>query len=374
MVMAANQGEAHVPSTGRYLDQEKVRNALDSATTHGASYAEVRLVSFTQSSVAMRDGVLERAIPGQELGLTLRILADGAWGVHSTTDIASLPEQIESTTRLAKAVASRRAEGEKPIGLANIPVFVDEHHWKSELDVRHTELDTKMDLMNDFYKGASQHKHVVSVTTGWSDEHIHTELMTSEGMDRAWSFQRSLVHGMVTARDDSEVVSYRTRTGGQGGLELIQGVDLTALGEQAQNAALRLLKAERAPSGKMPLIADNDLTGVYIHEALGHPCEADLVAAGDSCLAGKLGEKIGNDIVTVVDDPTLMGGYGAYPIDDEGVNTREKVLIKDGVLTEYLNHRETAHHFGLEPNGGARAQDGLHHPLVRMSNTMIQGG
>ena len=372
--MAANQGEPHVPTTGRYLDQEKVRNALDLATTYGASYAEVRLVSFTQSSVAMRDGVLERAIPGQELGLTLRILADGAWGVHSTTDIASLPEQIESTTRLAKAVASRRADGEKPIGLADVPVFEDEQHWKSKLDVRHTELDTKMDLMNDFYKGASQHKHVVSVTTGWSDEHIHTELMTSEGMDRAWSFQRSLVHGMVTARDDGEVVSYRTRTGGQGGLELIQGVDLTALGEQAQTAALRLLKAERAASGKMPLIADNDLTGVYIHEALGHPCEADLVAAGDSCLAGKLGEKIGNDIVTVVDDPTLMGGYGAYPIDDEGVNTREKVLIKDGVLTEYLNHRETAHHFGTEPNGGARAQDGLHHPLVRMSNTMIQGG
>lgn len=372
--MAANQGEPHIPTTGRYLDQEKVRNALDLATTYGASYAEVRLVSFTQSSVAMRDGILERAIPGQELGLTLRILADGAWGVHSTTDIASLPEQIESTTRLAKAVASRRADGEKPIGLAEIPVFEDEQHWKSKLDVRHTELDTKMDLMNDFYKGASQHKHVVSVTTGWSDEHIHTELMTSEGMDRAWSFQRSLVHGMVTARDDAEVVSYRTRTGGQGGLELIQGVDLTALGEQAQTAALRLLTAERAPSGKMPLIADNDLTGVYIHEALGHPCEADLVAAGDSCLAGKLGEKIGNDIVTVVDDPTLMGGYGAYPIDDEGVNTREKVLIKNGVLTEYLNHRETAHHFSMEPNGGARAQDGLHHPLVRMSNTMIQGG
>jgi TldD protein len=43
-------------------------------------------------------------------------------------------------------------------------------------------------------------------------------------------------------------------------------------------------------------------------------------------------------------------------------------------LTEYLNHRETAHRFDLEPNGGARAQNGLHHPLVRMSNTVIQGG
>ena len=218
--------------------------------------------------------------------------ADGAWGVHSTTDLASLSDQIESTTRLAKAVAKRRAAGERPKALAEVPIIQDETHWRSKLDVRHTELDQKMELMNDIYRGASGHDDIVSVRTGWSDEHIHTELMTTEGMDRVWSFQRSLIHGMVT----------------------------------------------------------------------------------DSCLDGKLGQNIGNDLVTVVDDPTLMGGYGAYPVDDEGVNTREKVLIKNGVLTEYLNHRETAHHFGVDPNGGARAQDGLHHPLVRMSNTMIHGG
>lgn len=250
----------------------------------------------------------------------------------------------------------------------------DETHWRSKLDVRHTELDEKIRLMNEMHSGATGHDDIVSVRTGWSDEHIHTELMTTEGMDRVWSFQRSLIHGMVTARRDGEVVSYRTRHGGQGGLEVIHDCDLVELGESAQRAALRLLNAERAPSGKLPLIADKDLTGVYIHEALGHPCEADLVAAGDSCLDGKLGQQIGNELVTVVDDPTMMGGYGAYPVDDEGVNTREKVLIKNGVLTEYLNHRETAHHFGVEPNGGARAQDGLHHPLVRMSNTMIHGG
>ena len=374
MVMAAKQGGEDLPSTGRYLDQEKVRKALDAALAFGAQYAEVRVMAITESTVAMRDGVLERAIPGQDLGLTLRILADGAWGVHSTTDLASLPDQIESTTRLAKAVAKRRSAKDSPIGLADVPVIQDEQHWRSVLDVRHTELDTKMELMNDLYRGASGHDEVVSVRTGWSDEHLHTELMTSEGMDRVWSFQRSLIHGMVTARRDGEVVSYRTRHGGQGGLEVIQACDLVNLGEEAQRAAIRLLAAERAPSGKMPLIADRDLTGVYIHEALGHPCEADLVAAGDSCLDGKLGHQIGNEIVTVVDDPTMMGGYGAYPVDDEGVNTREKVLIKNGVLTEYLNHRETAHHFDVDPNGGARAQDGLHHPLVRMSNTLIQGG
>ena len=231
-----------------------------------------------------------------------------------------------------------------------------------------------MEHLKVLHDSAADDDRIISVTCGWSDEHLHTELMTSEGMNRTWSYQRSLINASVTGRDGGEVVSYRTRHGGEGGLEVIESCDLGALGETARIATLRLLKAERAPSGKLPLIADRDLTGVYIHEALGHPCEADLVAAGDSCLDGKLGHTIGNEIVTVVDDPTIRGGYGAHPIDDEGLDTREKRLIENGVLTEYLNHRESAHHFGITPNAGARAQDGLHHPLVRMSNTLIQGG
>ena len=358
----------------RYLDIDKINSSLENATELGAQYAEVRLVALTDSSISMRDGNLEKAIPGQEIGATLRVLADGSWGVHSTTDISSIPSQIESTVKLAKAVAARRSKNDAPINLAEVPIIEDSVHWLPKRDVRNTELTEKLEYMNDLYKSASGHDKIVSVMCGWHDEHIHTEFLSSEGMNRVWSFQRTLINAMVTAREASEVVSYRTRHGGEGGLELIENCDLQSLGSNAKDSALKLLTAKRAPSGKMPLIADRDLTGVYIHEALGHPCEADLVAAGDSCLDGKLGKKIGSDIVTVIDDPTIRGGYGAHPIDDEGLDTTEKCLIKNGILTEYLNHRETAHHFGIKPNAGARAQDGLHHPLVRMSNTLIKGG
>ena len=102
--------------------------------------------------------------------------------------------------------------------------------------------------------------------------------------------------------------------------------------------------------------------------------EADLVAAGDSCLDGKLGEMIGDPLVTVLDDPTWEGGHGSFPVDDEGLDTASRTLIENGRLVTYLNHRETAAHFDIPTNGAARAQDGLHHPLVRMSNTMIMGG
>ena len=374
MVLAKSPSDDSYDKARRYLDEDKIRSALQNASDFGASYAEVRLVSITDSSVATRYGQLERAIPGQEVGATMRILADGAWGVHSTTDIESIPSQVESTVRLAKAVAQRRSSKDKPVSLAEIPIIEDSVHWEPEKDVRATELAEKLEHLNVLYENSKDDKKIASVICGWHDEHIHTEFISSEGMNRVWSFQRSLINATVTARDGSDVVSYRTRHGGEGGLELIEQCDLANLGNYAKTSAIRLLKAERSPSGKLPLVADRDLTGVYIHEALGHPCEADLVAAGDSCLDGKLGQKIGNDIVTVVDDPTIRGGYGAHPIDDEGLNTREKCLIKNGVLTDYLNHRETAHHFGIEPNAGARAQDGLHHPLVRMSNTLIMGG
>ena len=374
MVMSKTPDSQFTSTHKRYLDIDKINSSLENATELGAQYAEVRLVALTDSSISMRDGNLEKAIPGQEIGATLRVLADGSWGVHSTTDISSIPSQIESTVKLAKAVAARRSKNDTPINLAEVPIIEESVHWSPKRDVRNTELTEKLEYMNDLYKSASDHEKIVSVMCGWHDEHIHTEFLSSEGMNRVWSFQRTLINAMVTAREASEVVSYRTRHGGEGGLELIEDCDLESLGSNAKDSALKLLTAKRAPSGKMPLIADRDLTGVYIHEALGHPCEADLVAAGDSCLDGKLGKKIGSDIVTVIDDPTIRGGYGAHPIDDEGLDTTEKCLIKNGILTEYLNHRETAHHFGIKPNAGARAQDGLHHPLVRMSNTLIKGG
>lgn len=373
MVIQSQNAPDYVRSS-KYLDRTRMNNALQQALGFGASYAEIRLMAETTSSVRLKDGQLEHAIPGQEIGATLRILADGAWGVHSTTDVSNIPNEIEATVQLARAVAARRPSGSKPIQLAEIPVLEDEIHWRPKKDVRDTSLETKLEMLQSIHHSANDDDRIISVSCGWSDEHLHTELLTTEGMDRTWSFQRSLVNGMVTARDGGAPVSYRMRHGGEGGLELIEACDLGELGEQARISALRLLKSERAPSGKLPLVADRDLTGVYIHEALGHPCEADLVAAGDSCLDGKLGQKIGNEIVTVIDDPTIRGGYGSYPIDDEGLETVKKTLIKNGILTEYLNHRETAHHFGIEPNAGARAQDGLHHPLVRMSNTMIMGG
>ena len=100
MVIQSQSAPDHGRPT-KYLDRTRMNNALEQAMDFGATYAEIRLMAETTSSVRLKDGQLEHAIPGQEIGATLRILADGAWGVHSTTDISNIPNEIESTVKLA---------------------------------------------------------------------------------------------------------------------------------------------------------------------------------------------------------------------------------------------------------------------------------
>ncbi|MDG1525516.1 MAG: hypothetical protein P8Q90_05555, partial [Candidatus Thalassarchaeaceae archaeon] len=66
-------------SSGRLLDEDRITKALNLASSLGATYSEIRLVSETTNTASLKDGKLERAIPGQEVGVTMRILADGAW-------------------------------------------------------------------------------------------------------------------------------------------------------------------------------------------------------------------------------------------------------------------------------------------------------
>ena len=126
----------------------------------------------------------------------------------------------------------------------------------------------------------------------------------------------------------------------------------------------------------MPCVLDPELAGVFIHEAVGHAAEADLVLENSSILAGKIGEQIASQHVTVYDDPT-MHEYGYYPFDAEGVPAKKTTLIDRGVLSSYLHSRETAGRLGGSGNGNggsgggnARAQ-GCAIPIPRMSNTFI---
>ena len=87
-----------------------------------------------------------------------------------------------------------------------------------------------------------------------------------------------------------------------------------------------------------------------------------------------LGKRIGSDVVTVVDDPTIENSYGFYKYDDEGVKAQRRVLIKNGIINDFLHNRWTAEVFGMKSNGASRAGRFDREPIVRMSTTFMLPG
>jgi TldD protein len=162
--------------------------------------------------------------------------------------------------------------------------------------------------------------------------------------------------------------------GGTIGFELFDSNDVSALAQRAAEQALTKLRARPAPSGTMPVVIKCGTGGVLFHEACGHGLEADLVAKGASVYAGRRGEMVASSLITLVDDGTMSGEWGAIGIDDEGHPSQRNVLIENGVLTDYMWDFLRARKEGRAQSGNGRRQSYMHLPMVRMTNTYVLNG
>jgi PmbA protein len=145
-----------------------------------------------------------------------------------------------------------------------------------------------------------------------------------------------------------------------------------AVGHEAARRTLRRLGARKVASTRVPVVLDPLVAG-NILDHIFSAVMGDAVYRQSSFLAGKLGEKIAGDNVTVVDDGTMPGGFGTSPFDGEGVPTRRTVVIEKGVLKSYLLNTYTARKLGLQTTGNA-ARGLAGNPGIGSGNFFLQQG
>jgi TldD protein len=114
--------------------------------------------------------------------------------------------------------------------------------------------------------------------------------------------------------------------------------------------------------------------GILLHEAIGHGLEGDFNRKGVSAFAGRLGQKVASELVTVVDDGTIANRRGSLNVDDEGTPTGRNVLIENGILRGYMQDRLNARLMGQTPTGNGRRESYAHPPMPRMTNTFMLAG
>ncbi|HLW51984.1 MAG TPA: TldD/PmbA family protein [Candidatus Angelobacter sp.] len=145
-----------------------------------------------------------------------------------------------------------------------------------------------------------------------------------------------------------------------------------SVGREAARRTLRRLGARKIASTKVPIVFDPMMAGSLL-SSIFDAVNGDAIYRQSSFLEGMLGEKIADSNVTIVDDGTIVGGFGTTPFDGEGVPTRRTVVVEKGVLKSYLLNTYTARKLGLKTTGSAgRGLAG--NPGITTRNAYLEAG
>ena len=332
-------------------------------TSSQIDYIDIRAGIGDNTSILMKDGNVDEINTGMSLAARVRVLNNGAWGFAYTTDLSKINEITDTAIRFSNSLKG-------DVELSETDIIKDKISVDVKIPFNDISIEEKKDIMKQANDAAIIDK-VNSTTVSYGDSEVNELFMSSEGSEIQVKTSRVRM-ALNASATNGEIIQFgHGSLGGVKGFEAISDKDLEEFGRTIGQKAVRLLDAKPAPSGNFPVIADPELTGVLVHEALGHAVEGDLILQNDSILKDKMGCQIASDIVNIFDDASLKEGFGYYPYDVEGVKTSPNQLVKDGKLVSLLNSRETASKLNMKSSGNARSLI-ADQPIVRMSNTYLQ--
>ncbi len=345
--------------------KDKAGYILSTLMSQGGEYGEIFYEKSRTTRMQLEDRKIDKITHGYDEGVGLRLIKEGKTYYGYTTN-----PTFENLIELAKTLA--RGEGHGPVAIGKryiqgfTEVLIDPD--KESLKFRAEILKRADDKARSFGDKIKQ------VTAVLMDKTREILIINTLGETAEDTQKRVVFFVEVIASDGHTLQRGYESLGGRIGFEIFEKNPPEEVAEKAAKRALLMLNAKPAPAGTFTVVMSSQAGGTMIHEAVGHGLEADLVQQGLSVYAGKLGEKVASELVTVVDDATLPHHNGSFTVDDEGVPAQRKVLIKDGILTGYMYDRLRAMKDGVESTGNGRRQSYAHVPIVRMTNTFIDRG
>ena len=353
------------------VSREDMKQILQTALSKGGDFSELFFEYKILNSVRMEEDIIKDSSESITLGVGIRVVKDQQTGYGYTDDLSF--ERMKQTALTAAAIAA---------GNAKLPV-ADLNQVKSDLQVydlnaplSEMKLGKKVDLVQRAYAAAQSHdKRITKVQASLSDEMQYITVVNSEGLLISDARPQVSMRVFSTAEEKGNRTTGFKSAGGRVGRDFFVSTETPeAIGAKASADAVTLLSAVDPAPGEQPVVLGSRQSGVMIHEAVGHPLEADANRKKTSIMWDKMGKEIANPIVTIYDDPTIPYYRGSFNVDDEGTVPKKTMLIERGRLVGYLQDRLSAKLMGMEPNGHGRRASYRNVPIPRMANTVLAPG
>lgn len=352
------------------ITKANAKKILDITLSSGADFGELFFEDTIESSLKLENGVVSKVNSGNVYGCGIRILKKDKCVYGYTNDI-SMKSLAKLATTLKDSFFGSKEYEVKPLKLVkssnkHLPKIPYEKVSQEEL----------LSLLKRAYTAAKEYDEKISkVDVGFSYDNKKITIFNSDGKIVKDQHTRGRMSIIVIASKNGEMQMMHSGPGAQKGFEYFKDeIDVVAIAKQTAKSAITMLLADECPAKVMPVIIDNGFGGVIFHEACGHPLEASAVSKNLSPFANKIGQKVASEVVSAIDDGTIEGGWGSGNFDDEGNKTTRNVLIKDGILQNYLIDNFNGRAMNRDGNGACRRESYKYQPTSRMSNTFIDNG
>ncbi len=345
----------------------ELEKILDKAADLGVTYADVRFQRYDYELITVENKTLKSYSSRRLSGVGIRVAVKGSVGYGSTSDLSKsgLEKTLDNAIKAAKSIKGKK----KPF--SEIEINKADFRLPIKTDPITVSSEEKVSITLEANKAAWVSDEIKSAITNLGLSKDRRLFLSSEGAEVGVETTLvGLAHESVAEVNGvMERVPYSESM--CAGFEFIKSKDWNSFTADISKLAIEAANSKTPPAGTYPVVVDPEVFGVVLHEAFGHASEGDEVFTGESVLHNKLGDKLASELVTIIDEGTVEGGY-FYPIDDEGMKKERTIVVGNGVMKNYLHDRNSALQFGVESTGNGRAQDFENIPIVRQTNTYLQ--
>ncbi len=331
-------------------------------------YADVRTEDRSRTTISYRAGVLEEMKTRTEQRAFLRVYDGKLWYYASVTDLSNLQQTLDglyaSATEnpdILEDPIVRRFERNKDTVMS----FADH-------SVRDIPVKQKQELLLSYLPLLSEESCITMPQGSYLDRNSVFRFRSSLGADITYDYQTcGLALSCSMAEGEKKFSGHWQK--GDTRFEKLQGLESEIRAAVAEQVSF-MRNSVPVTAGKYPVVLSPEAAGVFAHESFGHKSESDFMLSDESMrLEWQLGKTVGSPILSIAECGSVPGS-GYVPYDDEGTKAKKNYLIKNGVLAGRLHNAQTAAALDEGITGNARAIDCTFEPIVRMTNTYIEGG
>ena len=356
------------------ISEEQMKALVAEGLRSGGSWCDLYFESTVYFDLLLRDSEVSSGGYHQDYGCGIRVL-DGektGYAYSESTDYASLLNAARAASSIAcgsssapgiisPAAGKRRADAQDR--------YPQESDWRQKEASFFVPVLKKIDT--EIHMRESRADKVVAMLS-WS----LSDIMMYNSLGELSCDSRPLGSISVSTvfSKDGRIENRRVSRSFRCGAEMISDTLVEELISDSVKGVDAMFEAKRPKGGKMNVVMAAGASGILLHEAMGHAFEADFNRKGQSVFCDRMGKRICNKGINIVDDATLRGNRGSCNFDDEGVPGQKTYMVTDGILTSYLHDRISASWFGVEPTGNGRRESFRYNPIPRMRATYMESG